>query len=100
MEMPEVAHPPNVLPSSDARQERIHQNVLADLGWILGRIGIGHHQADVVPDDPHVIKAELVHKLPNVLCYGLLVVATMGALRVTGAAQIGSDHGAALSERR
>jgi hypothetical protein len=37
-------------------------------------------------------KAELPHKFANVIRYGLLIVATFGTLRVTGAAQIGNYH--------
>ncbi len=98
--MPEVPHQPDTLPITDTRQERIHQNDLADLSRILGRIGIGHHQTDVVPDDAHLTKVKLAHKFPNVLCHALLVVPALRTLRVTGTAQIGGDHSTVFSEHR
>ena len=58
VEVPQVAHQPNVLPIADAWQEGIHQHhTLGSLRKLRG-VGVGHHQSDIVADDTHTIKAQ------------------------------------------
>ena len=78
MEMPEIAHQPNIAPVPDARQERVHQRDAVDLARILRRIGVGDHQPDVVPDNPDALEAQLLHERVDVLRHLRLGVAAAG----------------------
>ena len=78
MEMPEIAQQPHRGPVADPGQKRIHQHDTVDLGGILGGIGIGDHQPDVVADDPDARQAERGGQRMDVLRHRLLVVAPAG----------------------
>jgi hypothetical protein len=90
--MPQIAHEPNALPIANPRQKGVHQDHLVNLGRVLRRIGVGHHQTDVMPNESDFFFAELLDKFVNVLCHGLLVVPTLWTFRVARPAQIGRDH--------
>jgi hypothetical protein len=61
-----ISGEPDALPIADTRQERIHQDDLANFGRVLSRIGIGDHQTNVMSDEAHLLIAELVHKFSHV----------------------------------
>jgi hypothetical protein len=100
VEVPLVAQQPYRLPVADAGQERVHQHDAFDLVRILRRVRIRDHQADVVADDLHLRKAELVHERMDVLRQRLLVVAIGRFRRSAVAAQIRRDDDTAIVQLR
>jgi hypothetical protein len=93
VEVPEVAQQPYVLPVADARQERVHEHDLVDLVAILRRVGVGHHQTDVVSHERDLPVAQPAHEAVDVPRQGLLVVAARGSGRSPRTAQVRGDHG-------
>src|SRR5262249_58478007 len=53
------------LPSCDSGKERVHQRELFCLRWKLRGISVGHHQPDVVPDDPSLRDAKRLGQRVN-----------------------------------
>ena len=98
VEMPEVAQQPDLRPVADAGQERIHQRDAADVRRILGGIGIGDHQPDVVAGDADIPQAKRHGKRVDVRGHGLLVVAAFRLVRCAEAAQVRGDHRMRLGE--
>src|SRR5690242_10476111 len=80
---------PNV---ADARNRRIHQSKLLDLGGKLRGISIGHHQPDVVTDQVYISVPETLDELVNIDGRSLLVITGFFSRRLAQAAQIGSDY--------
>src|SRR6266567_7284619 len=58
VEMPQVAHQPDILPIADAGQKGIHQDHALGGLWKLRGVGVGHHQSDVVADDAYAIESQ------------------------------------------
>ncbi len=95
MEMPEIAHQPHVAPVPHPRQEGIHQGDAIHLRGMLCRIGIGHHQADIVADDANALQTEALHQGANILGHDGLGVAIGRRRGFADAAQVRSDDRAA-----
>ena len=100
VEVPEVAHQPDVLPGPDAGQERVHQHDALGLLRELGRVRVRHHQADVVPHDGGAIHAQRADELVDVHGHVLLVVAGLRLRRAACAAKVGNHDRVALGEPR
>src|SRR4051812_45837073 len=93
MEVPEITQEPDCFPITDSRQKRIHQHDALGFLRKLRRVGVGHHQTDVVTDDRGVVVSERLNERMNILPECLLIVTALRFLRATSAAQIRSDDG-------
>jgi hypothetical protein len=58
VKVPHIAQEPDILPVADAGQEGVHQHHPIRGLWELGRVGVGDHQPDVMPDDPDPIELQ------------------------------------------
>ena len=61
MEMPKIPYQSYVAPVPYAWQERVHQNNSIYFAWILRRIGVGNHQANIGPRAIDVSEVALRH---------------------------------------
>ena len=93
MEMPEIAQQEDAVPVADTGQECFHQHQPIDLAGVLRRIGIGHHQPDIVADQPDAVVFEVFHQRVDVPRHRRLGVAIRRCRGFTEAAQVRSDHG-------
>ncbi len=98
MEMPEIAQQKDVVPLPDAGQERFHQHQPIDLVRVLRRIGIGHHQPDVVADEADPVVFQALHQRVDVLRHGRLGVSILRCGRLAEAAQVRRDYGVFVGE--
>jgi hypothetical protein len=98
MEMPKIAHEPNVAPVSYSRQERVHQRNAIDLVRILRRVGVSDHQSDIVPDNLNVLEAKFAYERVDVLRHCGLGVAIGRRGGLTGSAQIRGDYAVGACE--
>src|SRR6266403_1070147 len=80
---------PNV---ADARNRRIQQGELFDLGGKLGGISIGHHHADVVTHEIDIFVPEALNQLMDIDGGSFLVIASFFSRRLAQAAQIRSNY--------
>src|SRR6266403_1972347 len=76
---------PNV---ADARNRRIQQRELFDLGGKLSGISIGHHHADVVTHEIDIFEPEAFYKLMDIDGGSFFVIASFFSGRLAQAPQI------------
>src|SRR5258706_3647939 len=91
---------PNV---ADARNRRIQQSELFDLGGKLRGISIGHHHADVVTDEIDFLVSKTLNQLMDIDGGSFLVIASFFSRRLAQAAQIRSNYcviSATIREKR
>src|SRR5215471_1840304 len=93
MKMPQGRSRVYLLPNvADARDRRIHQRKLFDLGGKLRRIGIGHHHPNVVADKTDISVTKASDELMDIDGGSLLVIATFLSRRLAESAQVRSDN--------
>ena len=97
--MPEVPEKPDRLPIAHTGQKRVHQHDAVDLGRVLGGVGVGHHQADVMADDRRLACARVMprgrgRRSPSSSCR----TRSLRLGRFAEAAQVGGDHRMCLRE--
>ena len=89
MKMPERWSSVDFFPDiADARNWRFEQSKLFHFSGILRGIGIGHHQADVVPHQIDLLIAKALHKLMDIGGNRLLVVTCGRPRRVAKTAHV------------
>jgi hypothetical protein len=98
VEMPKVPEEPDALPIAHAGQKRVHQGNPVDIGRMLGGVGIGDHQPDVMTHDRDAPVPERCGEGVDVLRHRLLVVTRVRLGRFPEASQVGSDDRMGLSE--
>src|ERR1700730_14691476 len=99
-EMPNSGVIVDGLPTTDAWQERVHQNELSHFRGELSGIGVGDHQADVVPDDFSLLYAQRLREIVNADSRTLHVEAVARNVRVSDTGQVGRDYGEAPGQNR
>ena len=72
VEMPQVPQQPDACPIAHAGKKRVHQHDAVDFGRILGGIGVGHHQPDIVADNADRLRAQRGRQGVDVLAMRLL----------------------------
>src|ERR1700745_3492381 len=93
MKMPKRGSCVDLFPNvADARNRRIQQSELFDLGGKLRGISIGHHHADVVADEIDVFVPEAFYKLMDIDSGGFFVIASFFSGRLAQAPQIRSNY--------
>jgi hypothetical protein len=100
MEMPEIAQQEDAVPVADTGQERFHQHQPIDLAGVLRRIGVGHHQPDIVADQPDAAVFEIFHQRVDVPRHRRLGVTIRGRCAFAEAAQVRRDHGMLVGQFR
>src|SRR5712664_1908166 len=80
---------PNV---ADARNRRIQQGELFDLGGKLRGISIGHHHPNVVADEIDIFVPEARNQLMDIDGGSFLVIASSFSRRLAQASQIRSNY--------
>src|SRR5882672_2128497 len=80
---------PNV---ADARNRRIQQSELFDLGGKLRGISIGHHHPNIVTDEIDIVVPEARNQLMDIDGGSFLVIASFFSRRLAQAAQIRSNY--------
>src|SRR5258707_2557789 len=93
MKMPKRGSRVDLFPNiADARDGRVQQGELLDLGGKLRGISIGHHHADVVTDEIDIFVPEALNQLMDIDGGSFLVIASFFSGRLAQAAQIRSNY--------
>ena len=98
IEMPEQRAAHDLVPRRNSGDWCIHHHQFLGLVGIAGRIGIGDHGSDVVPDDRRMIEAELHQDRTDVGGLRALVIAALRVGRQTYATQV-RDHDRVISRK-
>ena len=75
MEVPQIAHQPDVFPITDAGQEGVHKHKALGLLRELRGVSVGDHQPDVVTNDARALESQRRNKRVNIHGHALFVVA-------------------------
>ena len=100
MEMPQVTHQPDIFPVADTGKKGVHEHQAFGLLRELRRVGICHHQPDVVANDGRAVESERLDYLVDVHGHVLLIVAGFWFTGTTRAAKVGDNDGVIRSEQR
>src|SRR6266478_1340582 len=93
MKMPKCGSCIDLFPNvADARNRRIQQGELFDLGGKLRGISIGHHHPDVVTDEIDIFVPKARNQLMDIDGCSFLVIAGSLSRRLAQAAQIRSNY--------
>src|SRR6266481_8110136 len=93
MKMPKLGSRVDLFPNiADARDGRVQQGELFDLGRKLRRISIGHHHPDVVTDEIDIFVPKTLNQLMDIDGCSFLVIASFFSGRLAQAAQIRSNY--------
>ena len=91
VEVPQIAHQPDIFPIADAGQEGVHQHQPVRLLRELRGVSVSHHQSDVVADHLGALESERHDESVDVHSHVFLVVAGFWFRGIARAAQIGND---------
>jgi hypothetical protein len=90
--MPEVRIVVDRSPLPHAGEEGVHHDELRHLGGKLRGVGIGDHQADVMPHDRRLLDAQRADEAMDAAGSGLHVEPACGDRRIPDTGQIRRDH--------
>jgi hypothetical protein len=92
-EVPQIVVVIRRLPSRNTGEESVHNDELLDFGGELRGIGIGHHEADVVPDNTGLCNADRLRERMNANGGCLHITAVLGNVGIADAGQVRRNDG-------
>ena len=96
--MPDVGIVVDGFPTGHAGEEGIHQNKFRDFRRELRGVGVGDHQANVVPHNFSFLHAKRLNQIMNADGGALHVEAAGGNVGVSDAGKVWRDHGETLGQ--